>query len=305
VVLDRRQFLTASSLALLGSAVRVRAWAQAAPQATPQTAFTDLRGGVGIFTGNGGTIGWLATPDGALAVDSQFPQTAAACIAGLDERSPAGIELLVNTHHHGDHTAGNITFRPAVKTIVQHEHCAAWQKQVAQKAGTEAQQAYADEIFTGDWQTTLGSETVMATYYGPGHTNGDVIVFFSHANVVHMGDLMFNRLHPFIDRPAGASIRNWVKTLERVAGRFDAETLFIFGHGQDGKVTGASKDLLRFRDYLTAALDYAQKGVATGRSKEEIAKLPALQGFTDYASPSPMLSLGAVLGVAYDELTAR
>lgn len=302
MALDRRQFLTVSSLALVGSAIRMPAWAQA--PAPPQTAFTDLRRGVGVFTGNGGTIGWLITPDGALAVDSQFPQTAEACIAGLKPRAPRGIELLINTHHHGDHTAGNITFRPVVKKIVQHENCATWQKQTAQKAGNQDKQAYADQTFATDWTTTLGGERISATYYGPGHTSGDAVIHFEQADVVHMGDLMFNHLHPFIDRPAGASIRNWIRALEQVSTKH-AGAMFIFGHGKDNQVTGTSKDLLFFRDYLTAVLDRTQQGIKAGQSQDEIARTASLRGFEDFASPAPILSLSAVLGVAYEEITSK
>jgi glyoxylase-like metal-dependent hydrolase (beta-lactamase superfamily II) len=75
-----------------------------------------------------------------------------------------------------------------VKSIVAHANSAAWQKKTA--------------------------ETIVARYYGPGHTSGDIVISFETSNVVHMGDLMFNRFHPYIDRPAGASIGNWIKTLE-------------------------------------------------------------------------------------------
>jgi hypothetical protein len=99
---NRRQFINASTLALAGAAVaRVPLVGQAPPQAPaapPVTKFEDLRRNVGIFSGQGGTIGWLATPDGALAVDSQFPATAAACVDGLKAKSPTGIDMLINTH---------------------------------------------------------------------------------------------------------------------------------------------------------------------------------------------------------------
>src|SRR5690606_31383949 len=85
VSMDRRAFLTTSSLALAGAALaRVPLLAQAG-QNPPTTTFTDIRRNVGIFTGQGGTIGWLATSDGAVAVDAQFPATAKACVEGLQK----------------------------------------------------------------------------------------------------------------------------------------------------------------------------------------------------------------------------
>ncbi|MBA3270806.1 MAG: MBL fold metallo-hydrolase, partial [Acidobacteria bacterium] len=187
---DRRQFLTTSSLALAGAAFPgARLWGQPAQTpAPPVTAFTDIRRNVGIFTGQGGTIGWLAGPSGAVAVDAQFPATAKTCVEGLQQRSPKGIELVINTHYHGDHTGGNVAFRPAVKRIVQQERCAKLHRETTEKAGTAAQQAYADVMFGESWSQDVGDEKMWGYYYGPGHTGGDAVIEFERANVVHMGD---------------------------------------------------------------------------------------------------------------------
>ena len=99
------------------------------------TSFEDLRRGVGIFNGQGGTIGWLVNSDGILVIDSQNAAAAATCIEGIEERSSNAIDILVNTHHHGDHVGGNRTFRPVVGTIVAHENSAEWQRRTAQQAG--------------------------------------------------------------------------------------------------------------------------------------------------------------------------
>src|SRR6185436_10759199 len=153
----RREFLNSSSLAIAGAAAwRVPLFGQAAPPAPAVTKFEDVRRNVGIFTGRGGTIGWLAVPDGALAVDAQFPDTAKACVDGLKAKSAKGIDMLINTHYHGDHTGGNAVFRPVVKSIVQQERCAKLHKETTEKAGTAAQQAYADVTFGEIWSRTLG-----------------------------------------------------------------------------------------------------------------------------------------------------
>jgi glyoxylase-like metal-dependent hydrolase (beta-lactamase superfamily II) len=272
-------------------------------QAPPQTAFTDIRRNVGIFTGQGGTIGWLASDAGAIAVDAQFPATAKACVEGLQKKAAKGIQLLINTHYHGDHTGGNPAFRPAVKQIVQQERCATLHRESTEKAGTAAQQAFADVTFGESWSQELGDEKVWAYYYGPGHTGGDAVIVFERANVVHMGDLMFNRLHPRIDGPSGASIKNWISILERVAKRHSDAT-FIFGHAKPGQqVTGSAKELLYLRDYFTAALQFVQKGIAAKTPKEEIAKAAELPGFTEHVGSGTVLTLAGVLTSAYDELT--
>jgi glyoxylase-like metal-dependent hydrolase (beta-lactamase superfamily II) len=309
VVINRRNFLTSSGAAVLGARVLGgRVWAQqpaaAPPPAVPR--FFDIRGGVGYFTARGGAIGWFASPDGIVVVDSQFPDTAPLCLEGLKGKSPKGIDTLFNTHHHGDHTGGNKVFRPAVKKIVAHARVPELQKAAAVKNNNEAAQAYPDSTFPDTWKMTMGSETISAKHYGPGHTGGDIVVFFEKANVVHMGDLMFNRLHPFVDRAAGASIANWIKTLEQVGAAHGADASYIFGHGkEDLGVIGKEGDLMVFRDYLTAVLDTTRKGIQAGKSKEEIAKQETLDGFTEFFSPAPFLSLPKVLETAYDELTAK
>lgn len=257
----------------------------------------ELRRGAGIFVGPGGTIGWLATPDGLVMVDSQFPATARECFAQLRRRS-GGPAVLFNTHHHGDHVAGNADLRTQVTRIVQHERCA-------------KRTMGADTTFSGRWSTTIGDERIEARHYGAAHTDGDITVMFEQAGVVHLGDLVFNGVPPFVDRASGASIRNWVRTLEEIA-RDHAGATFVFGHGRADAVVGTVREVRQFRDYLTAVLEHVGRGLAAGRSQEEIVSLPALPGFGDvadvvknYASPNPLFTLRHVLTAAYDELSAR
>ncbi len=302
-MVNRRQFLATSSLAVVATAMQGVTVFGRGRQAGLTTSFEDLRRNVGIFNGQGGTIGWLVNDDGILVIDSQNAAAAQACIDGIGERSSRSIDLLVNTHHHGDHTGGNKTFEPVVGSIVAHENSADWQRRAAQEASNEADQAYPDTTFTDEWRTTVGDETVVARYHGPGHTSGDVVVTFEKANVVHMGDLMFNRLHPFVDRSSGARIESWMVSLGTVAAAHDADTIYIFGHGSPANgVTGTRDDLARLRSYFDAALELTRQQIAAGRSRDEIVATESLAGFDDYISPFPLLSLGGVLGVAYDEL---
>jgi cyclase len=303
----RRAFLNASTLALMGAAFwRAALFGQAAQQPPPAvTKFEDIRRGVGIFTGRGGTIGWIANGDGAVAVDAQFPDTAAACVEGLKGKSPKGLDMLINTHYHADHTAGNVAFRPIVKTIVQQEQCATLHKQTTEKAGTAAQQAYADTTFGESWSRTLGDEKIWANYYGAGHTGGDAVIFFEKANVVHMGDLMFNRVHPRVDMPSGASIKSWINILEKVSKKHKDAT-FIFGHAKAGlPVTGDAEELLYLRDYFSAALDHVRKGMRAKQTKEQIVGIETLPGFPDHAASGQVLTLSGVLTAAYEELGGK
>jgi cyclase len=308
VTFTRRQFIYSSSFAAAATALHIPAWAQApAAQAPPpaEPKFEDVRRNVGIFTARGGTIGYLVTRDGAIAVDAQFPDTAKACVEGLQQKSPKGIGLLINTHYHGDHTGGNPAFRPVVKSIVQQERCAKLHKEFAEKNNTAAQQAFADVTFGESWSTTLTDEKVWARYQGPGHTGGDAIIHFEKANVVHMGDLMFNRLHPRIDRPSGASIKNWISILEKTS-KNHKDATFIFGHAKPGQpVTGSAQELLHLRDYFDAALEHVRKGMKAGQTQEQIVGIESLPKFEDYAGNGGVLTLKGTLTAAYEELTSK
>src|SRR5688572_6329630 len=121
----RREFLATSALAALAAAIGRPQLAGAWQQAQAQPLFTPIRRNVGFFTMRGGTIGYLVNPGAVAVVDSQFAAEAKACIDGLATRSGnRSIDFLINTHHHGDHTGGNATFRPVTKRIVMHSKAA-------------------------------------------------------------------------------------------------------------------------------------------------------------------------------------
>jgi glyoxylase-like metal-dependent hydrolase (beta-lactamase superfamily II) len=313
--MNRRDFVVHSSL-LVSAALLPRslysaeapssvAPAKVTPPLPPVTEFRPFRRGVGLFTGRGGTIGWLSSKEALAIVDTQFPDTAAICLAGVPEIGGRKIDAVLNTHHHSDHTSGNGVFKPAAKTIVAHENVPKLQLARAEKDGTLDKQVFADTTFADVWRHELGDEVVTAQYFGPAHTKGDVIVNFEKANVVHMGDLTFNHRYPVIDRPGGASIRHWITVLEEAMKTYPADAIYIFGHGNPKfGVTGGHPDIAGFRDYLSGLIAYVEKGIAAGKTKDQIVTLDNLPGFPDYHTPLPN-GLGSNLSVAYDELTEK
>jgi cyclase len=305
--LTRRDFLATSAAAaaagILGRPLLAHAWkGQAA-----QPVFTPIRGNVGYFSMRGGTIGYLVNPTAVVVVDAQFPPEATACLAGLNERSGGrGVDFLINTHHHGDHTAGNISFRGATKKVVAHVKA---DEHTRQPPGGQppADQLYADTTFTETWSADVGDEKVSAKYYGRAHTSGDAVITFERANVVHMGDLMFNQRHPVVDRAAGATMRNWMTVLDSTLKDHANDTVYIFGHantglGSAGLVGGAS-ELTRFRDYLGAVLAFVEAQHKAGKSRDEILVMrDPLEGFENFgrfgqANPRDALTC------AYEEVT--
>ena len=305
--LNRREFFVLSSGALATLPVaRLLAQAAQAPAAPPATAFTPVRRNVNIFTGRGGTIGWLSNKDALLVVDSQYPDTAKICLDGLKSRAARDVDVLFNTHHHLDHTGGNGVFRASTKKIIAHANVPVLQRQVQTETPQADAPVVADATFDKAWGEHPGDETVTARYYGPAHTGGDAIIHFQKADVVHMGDLLFYRRHPRVDRAHGANIQNWMKALETIAKEMPANTIYIAGHAKEGgPVTTDRAALAEFRNYFDAVLTFTRKGIAEGQSKEAIAAAASLPGFEGYQSSPPALTLAGVLTVAYEELTAR
>ena len=325
MALSRRDFMTRSALALgavsFGQSAIARAMGQQAQQTPPpagaapqapawQPVFTPMRRNVGYFTGRGGTIGYLIDKGAVVVVDSQFPDSAKACLDGLNERSKNhGVDLLINTHHHGDHTGGNIAFKGVAKRVLAHQRAVELQKEVAGRATNPTEQLYADRTLTNTWREQLGDEWISCKFYGPAHTSGDITITFERANVVHMGDLMFNRRHPVVDRPAGATLRNHIVVLETIVKDHGNDTQYIFGHsGMQAApasgpfpLTGTRQELMYFRDYLTALLAYVQTEIKAGKSRDDVAAVRTpLKDFETHGNLN-----ATILGAAYDELTGK
>jgi len=281
---SRRDFIAVSSFALVGSSLPL----PAAARAPRLDQFTSLRGNVGIYENRGGVIGWLISPDGVVVVDTQFADTAEVFLAGLRVRTSRTIDVLLNTHHHGDHVGGNAVLRPITGRIVAQSRAA----ELLRGGANTPPESLPDMTFDSDWTVTLGNETIRARHYGRGaHTGGDATIAFESLNIVHTGDLMFNRSYPFIDGPSGASVAGWVEVLEAIHEERDDDTLFIFGHAAEGRpVTGSRADLLVQRDFLAAALEVAAAGIRAGRSVDEIAESGPPPGFPEHDGPANRLA---------------
>ena len=261
-----------------------------------------LRKNVGIYTERGGTIGFLLSDEGIVTIDSQFPDTAAKYIAEVQKLNTKPLTYLLNTHHHGDHTGGNIAFKGIVEHVAAHKNSIENQRRVAERQNTLDKQLLPDVSFDKEFKVKIANEKIKGDYFGAGHTNGDTIYHFEEAGVVHMGDLMFNRRHPFIDKTAGASIANWIDILKKASTEYGNDTLYIFGHAAEGQeVTGSGNDLLKFRDYLQRLLEYARAEHKAGKSKEEFLKNTAIPGVTEWQGSG----IERPLTAAWEEVTSQ
>jgi glyoxylase-like metal-dependent hydrolase (beta-lactamase superfamily II) len=322
--MNRRTFLfQTAAAASAGVLLRPGLFAQA-PAAAPAgrgvampaaIEFKPLRRNVGMFTARGGAIGWLNNSAGLAAVDTQFADTAARFLAEFPGRNDRMFDVLINSHHHGDHTGGNAVLRPVSRLHVGHANVPELMRAAGARGGRGGAApatpppppVVPDTTFTDTWRTEIGDEVIAARYFGAAHTRGDIAVHFERANVVHLGDLCFNRIYPVIDRASGGTFRGWITVAERIAAAYPADTIYIFGHSHatNPQYTpqGTRADLLRFRDYLSAVVAHTQREITAGKTREQIITLTNLDGFEDFHVQANS-RLPGNLGAAFDELSA-
>lgn len=266
----------------------------------PGFKITMLTKNAGIFTERGGTILFLLGKDGIVTVDAQFPEQSQHLIDELKKQSQQPFKLLINTHHHFDHTAGNISFKGITEHVLAHENSLKNQTTVAIAQKNEDKQLYPDKTYSTTWCDKVAGEKICLYYFGAGHTNGDSFVHFENSNIVHMGDLLFNRRHPFVDRSAGANLKSWIDVLDKAQKKFDNKTTFVFGHAGDGyNVTGNKEDIKAFSAYLANVLSFTEAQIKAGKSKDEILKATEIPGSPEWKGDGIQRPLTA----AYEELT--
>lgn len=256
---------------------------------------TMIRGNVGYYTERGGTIGCYLTKDQSVVIDTQFPEQAANMLAEIRKVNANKINLLINTHHHGDHTAGNIVFKDVVDKVVSHENCRINLEKTALAQNALDKNLLADTVVTDKASFKLAKESVECRYFGRGHTNGDIVVHFENANIAHVGDLVFNRRFPFIDVPGGASIDQWIETLEKIVKYYDKDTIFICGHANEKyPVQINASDINAMQNYLDKLRIYIKQQVKDGLTEEAvIAKTTIIPGAEEWTGDGVVRSIKA------------
>jgi cyclase len=232
---------------------------------------TKLAPGVYMLAGAGGNIGVSAGEDGVFLIDDQFAPLGDKIRAAIRAISDTPIRFVLNTHWHGDHTGGNERFgKEGVVIIAQDQvrvRLATDQVRASgEKAPASPRAALPIVTFTDSVTFHMNDDTVIAFHVPPAHTDGDVIVRFENANVVHMGDCFFNGLYPVIDTPAAGNLDGMIHAVDLALPRIDAKTRVIPGHGP----LGDRASLIAFRDMMVHARDAIRPLVAAGKSPDEI-----------------------------------
>ncbi len=299
--MQRRSFLRNTALTI-GTLAIFSPSALARLLADPAYKIKMLTDSIGIFTEKGGTIVFMLSKKGVVVVDSQFPDTAQHLIDEIKKKTEKPLRLLINTHHHADHSGGNIAFKGIVTHVLAHANSKINQQAAAVKQKSEDKQLYPDQTYTDSWCKKIGKEKICMHYFGAGHTNGDSFVHFQHSNIVHVGDLVFNRRHPYVDKTAGADIANWIKVLEKATETFDKNTTYISGHAGTGYETILKQeDVLLFRDYLGNLLKFTESELKSGKTKDEILKATVIPGSPQWTGDGIQRPMTA----AIEELTKK
>ena len=220
--------------------------------------------------GAGGRIGVLAGPDGIFMVDSQYLQIGDKVLAAIRKIDAGPIRYLVNTHLHGDHTAGNATFAKLGAVILAREELRAGMARPPARGGADTRDPARLPVVTygmGDPITfRMNGETVELIPVRAAHTGGDTMIRFVNADAIMVGDFYRNFGYPFIDVTNGGSLKGALEALELTMKIAGPNTKLIPGHG-----TFVNKnDIIPYRDMILAVQAKVQELINQGKTEEEV-----------------------------------
>ena len=239
--------------------------------------------GVYMLLGQGGNIGVSVGEDGVFLIDDQFAPLTDKILAAIGAITSEPVRFVFNTHWHGDHTGGNENLGGAGALIVAHENVRARlsMDQVLERIGREpAPNPAAPDgalpviTFAEDVTFHLNGDELYAFHVANAHTDGDAIVHFRRANVVHMGDTFFRDRFPFIDTATGGSIDGMIAASGAALALMDARTMVIPGHG----ALSTREDLRAYRDALKSMRDAVAALMEEGHPLERIQDLRPIRG---------------------------
>ncbi|MGP1275318.1 MAG: MBL fold metallo-hydrolase [Caulobacterales bacterium] len=244
---------------------------------------TELEDGISMLANaRAGNVAVVEAGDNVILIDTQMPpfleDLEAAVMDVTGGRAPT---LVINTHFHGDHVLGNAHFAALGAGILAHENVAERLANPVQSQLTGRTPEALGEEFLPD---ILVSQAMMLSRFGvtgevlhypDAHTDGDIIVYLTDANIIHMGDLLFSGLFPFIDLDAGGTVNGYIAALDEIIGFTNAETRFIAGHGP----LSTRDDLIASRDMLIEGRARVAALVEEGHDLEAIQAAAPLADF--------------------------
>ncbi len=255
-----------------------------------------------MLQGSGGNIAVCIGEDGTFMVDDQYAPLTDKIVAAIANFTDDPVEFVINTHWHYDHTDGNENFGGAGAVIVSHAN-SRLRMETDQLIALfdHHQEAYSSEglpkiTFDESVRFHFNDEIIDVFYLGRAHTDGDAMVYFRGANVIHTGDVFVRYGFPFIDQPNGGSINGIIDVVDKVAGLTDQETVFIPGHGP----LSYRNDLIAYRDMLITIRDRVRELIDQGQSIEQVIAANPTDGFPERGIPT-----ADFLRLVYDSMVER
>jgi glyoxylase-like metal-dependent hydrolase (beta-lactamase superfamily II) len=240
-----------------------------------------LRGNVSALVGSGGNIAVLTAPEGKILVDAGITASRPRIAEALNSLGDEPISHLINTHWHFDHADGNEWLNGEGAVIVAHENT---RKHLSKATRVDdwdfnfpaaPPAAVPVEVFSADRRLDLKAQSVELRYLGPAHTDGDAVVHFGDADVLHAGDIYWNGFYPFIDYSTGGSIDGTIQAVEGILRSVSEATIIIPGHGEPAS---NRVELTTYRDMLSAVREQVAALKQQGRTVHEtIAAAPTAE----------------------------
>ena len=224
-----------------------------------------VAGTVYMLEGSGGNIGVSAGSDGLLIIDDQFAPLAQKIRAALDKLSEGKLEFVLNTHWHGDHTGGNEAFGKEA-TIIAHTNVrtrlATKQTLFNREIGPSPKEALPVITFDDSLSLHFNGEEIKALHFPRGHTDGDSVIFFTKSNVVHMGDLFFAGMFPFVDLDHGGDVEGLARNVKSIIELIPPDAKIIPGHGP----LSVLKDLQEYHQALVTTIEIVRQRRSAGKT---------------------------------------
>lgn len=224
--------------------------------------------GLAVLFGAGGNIGVSYGADGTVLIDDQFTPLTPKIEAAIAALGAIPVRFLINTHWHGDHSGGNENFGKAGALILAHDHVRDRMAVDQAKDGKTAAPAALPVITYHDGIALYLNGSSVRTIHAPhAHTDGDSIIVWQDANVVHMGDTFFNQVSlPYIDLGSGGSAQGMLAAATRVLAMIDDKTVVIPGHGPVSNKAG----LAAYRDMLADVMSQVETARKAGKTLDEV-----------------------------------
>jgi cyclase len=270
---------------------------------TVQVRATPVAGSVYMLQGSGGNIGLVVGSDAVFVVDDQFAPLTPKILAAIKAITPDPVRFVVNTHWHFDHTGGNENIGKAGALIFAHENVRRrmsteqFIEALNRKEPASPRGALPVITFTDTLTFNLNGDSVVVFHVAPAHTDGDAVILFTKANVVHTGDVFVSDRFPFVDLSSGGTIHGIIAASERILAATNAESKIIPGHGP----LSDKRRVQAYHDMLVVMRDRMRKEIA---AKHTVDQVLASKITAEYDAEWPA-GRERFLRILHQELSAR